>query len=247
MPFGRCSAPRLQPWLPKYPDIKVEIRSDNRFIDIVVERFDIGVRLGGDVAKDMIVAAALGGHGLGWHGSPTARRRTHRRGWLVSVLDDWSQTFPGYHAYCATRSGFPGDALAQTFYGGRARCHPQRCPRAGSFCRGRASTLVTQCQDLVRLHEVRAEVLSDQNRALLKKTMSRLRWCTFDARRTCGRLPPVVAIHGDSSIRTGRLSACARTNVRLARRVRLATVLTKHRSRKSWKSQFARWATRGAS
>jgi DNA-binding transcriptional LysR family regulator len=46
--------PKLQPWLPKYPDIKIEISSDNRFIDIVAERFDIGVRLGSDVAKDMI-------------------------------------------------------------------------------------------------------------------------------------------------------------------------------------------------
>ncbi len=46
--------PRLQPWLPSHPDIKVEISSDNRFIDIVAERFDIGVRLGNDVAKDMI-------------------------------------------------------------------------------------------------------------------------------------------------------------------------------------------------
>jgi DNA-binding transcriptional LysR family regulator len=46
--------PRLQPWLPSHPDIKVEISSDNRFIDIVAERFDIGVRLGDDVAKDMI-------------------------------------------------------------------------------------------------------------------------------------------------------------------------------------------------
>lgn len=46
--------PRLQPWLPLYPDIKVEISGDNRFTDIVAERFDIGVRLGGDVAKDMI-------------------------------------------------------------------------------------------------------------------------------------------------------------------------------------------------
>jgi DNA-binding transcriptional LysR family regulator len=46
--------PRLQAWLWKYPDIKIEISSDNRFIDIVAERFDIGVRLGSDVAKDMI-------------------------------------------------------------------------------------------------------------------------------------------------------------------------------------------------
>lgn len=46
--------PKLKAWLPRYPDIKVEISSDNRFADIVSERFDIGVRLGGDVAKDMI-------------------------------------------------------------------------------------------------------------------------------------------------------------------------------------------------
>jgi len=46
--------PRLRPWLSKYPDIKVEISSDNRFADIVADRFDIGIRLGDDVAKDMI-------------------------------------------------------------------------------------------------------------------------------------------------------------------------------------------------
>jgi DNA-binding transcriptional LysR family regulator len=46
--------PKLEPWLPLYPDIKVEISGDNRFTDIVADRFDIGVRLGGDVAKDMI-------------------------------------------------------------------------------------------------------------------------------------------------------------------------------------------------
>jgi DNA-binding transcriptional LysR family regulator len=32
----------------------VEISADNRFTDIVAERYDIGIRLGGDVAKDMI-------------------------------------------------------------------------------------------------------------------------------------------------------------------------------------------------
>ena len=46
--------PRLQDWLPAYPDIRVEISGDNRFIDIVADRYDIGVRLGGDIAKDMI-------------------------------------------------------------------------------------------------------------------------------------------------------------------------------------------------
>lgn len=46
--------PRLLPWLPQYPDIRIEISSENRITDIVAERFDIGVRLGVDVAKDMI-------------------------------------------------------------------------------------------------------------------------------------------------------------------------------------------------
>jgi DNA-binding transcriptional LysR family regulator len=46
--------PRLKSWLPQYADIKIEISSDNRFTDIVAERFDIGVRLGGNVDKDMI-------------------------------------------------------------------------------------------------------------------------------------------------------------------------------------------------
>ena len=46
--------PRLLPWLPEYPDIRIEVSSDNRFTDIVAERFEIGIRLGDDVAKDMI-------------------------------------------------------------------------------------------------------------------------------------------------------------------------------------------------
>jgi DNA-binding transcriptional LysR family regulator len=46
--------PRLDPWRFSYPDIVLEMIIDNRFIDIVAERYDIGVRLGEDVAKDMI-------------------------------------------------------------------------------------------------------------------------------------------------------------------------------------------------
>ena len=37
-----------------YPDIKIEIGAANRYTDIVAERFDIGVRLGAELAKDMI-------------------------------------------------------------------------------------------------------------------------------------------------------------------------------------------------
>jgi DNA-binding transcriptional LysR family regulator len=173
--------PRLQPWLPKYPDIKVEVSSDNRFVDIVAERFDIGVRLGADVAKDMIavrmapdmritvvgsptyfacrpqprkpqdltehdciglrlpthggllqwefkrrgravnvhvtgrlvfntndlvVAAALGGLGLAWVPDDLVEKHV-AAGRLVSVLDDWAATYPGYHLYYASRQASP--------------------------------------------------------------------------------------------------------------------------------------------
>ena len=175
------------------PTSRIEISSDNRFIDIVAERFDIGVRLGGDVAKDMIavrmvpdmrllavastdyfarhppprtpqeltqhdciclrmlshggllpweferrgksinahvtgrlvfnssdlvLAAALAGLGLAWIPEQAAAEHI-ATGRLVSVLDDWSRTFPGYHLYYASRSSSPAlalvvDALRQT-------------------------------------------------------------------------------------------------------------------------------------
>ena len=46
--------PKLAKVLPKYPDIKVEIIIEQGLIDIVAERYDAGVRLGEQVAKDMI-------------------------------------------------------------------------------------------------------------------------------------------------------------------------------------------------
>ena len=46
--------PRLAEFLPHYPDIKVEIWADYTLADIVAERFDAGVRLGEQVAKDMV-------------------------------------------------------------------------------------------------------------------------------------------------------------------------------------------------
>lgn len=46
--------PALAALLPRYPDIKVEIVIDYGLTDIVAERYDAGVRLGEQVAKDMI-------------------------------------------------------------------------------------------------------------------------------------------------------------------------------------------------
>jgi DNA-binding transcriptional LysR family regulator len=177
--------PRLEAWLPKYPDISIEISSDNRFTDIVADRFDIGVRLGGDVAKDMIavrmapdmrmavvaspayfahhprpttpqdltahdcvslrlpthsglmswefkrrgrsvnahvtgrlvfngsdlmVAAALTGHGLIWVPDDIVREHV-AAGRLITVLDEWAMTYPGYHLYYASRRASPALTL----------------------------------------------------------------------------------------------------------------------------------------
>src|SRR5438128_2297634 len=48
--------PKLAKVLPDYPDIKVEITIDYGLTDIVAQRYDVGIRLGDQVAKDMIAA-----------------------------------------------------------------------------------------------------------------------------------------------------------------------------------------------
>jgi DNA-binding transcriptional LysR family regulator len=46
--------PALRKLLPRYPEIAIEIVTDYGLADIVAQRYDAGVRLGGLVAKDMI-------------------------------------------------------------------------------------------------------------------------------------------------------------------------------------------------
>jgi DNA-binding transcriptional LysR family regulator len=46
--------PVLTKLLPQYPDINVELSIDYHLTDIVAERFDAGIRVGEQVAKDMI-------------------------------------------------------------------------------------------------------------------------------------------------------------------------------------------------
>jgi DNA-binding transcriptional LysR family regulator len=177
--------PKLKAWLPRYPDIQVEISTNNRFVDIVAERFDIGVRLGGDVAKDMIAAriasdmrmtvvaspgyfarhppprkvqdlvehdciglrlptnggllpwefkrggrvvsarvkgrlvfnqsallveAAVAGEGLCWLPADMVEKHI-AAGRLVAALERSAVTFPGYHAYYASRRASPALGL----------------------------------------------------------------------------------------------------------------------------------------
>lgn len=71
--------PVLKPFMMKYPDIHVEVTVDNGLTDIVDGRFDAGVRLGEQVAKDMIavriapdmrMAVVGSAHYLEHHGVP---------------------------------------------------------------------------------------------------------------------------------------------------------------------------------
>ncbi|SER04055.1 DNA-binding transcriptional regulator, LysR family [Azotobacter beijerinckii] len=169
--------PRLERLLPDYPDIKVEITIDYGLSDIVAQRYDAGVRLGDQVAKDMIAVriapdmriavvgapayfarkapprtlqalashdcinlrlptygglmawefikdghevkarvegqlvfnngsqilrAALAGFGIAYLPEDMAREHI-ATGRLVSVLEDWCPTFPGYHLYYPSR------------------------------------------------------------------------------------------------------------------------------------------------
>src|SRR5260370_39369830 len=61
--------PRLAKLLQQYPDIKVEIMIDYGLTDIVAQRYDAGVRLGEQVAKDMIAVCAW----RSWGPRPTSR------------------------------------------------------------------------------------------------------------------------------------------------------------------------------
>ena len=46
--------PALRDFLPRYPHIHIDLQMDNRFADIVAQGFDMGVRLGDAVGKEMI-------------------------------------------------------------------------------------------------------------------------------------------------------------------------------------------------
>lgn len=46
--------PAIEKVLPAYPDIRIELITDYGLTDIVTERYDAGVRLGEQVAKDMV-------------------------------------------------------------------------------------------------------------------------------------------------------------------------------------------------
>nr|WP_199047697.1 LysR family transcriptional regulator [Dyella sp. ASV24] len=90
--------PRLAKVLTQYPDVKVEIVIDYGLVDIVEQRFDIGVRLGDQVAKDMIA---------------------------VRIAPDMKMAIVGSPAYLANRDAprLPADLTAHNCIGLRLPTH----------------------------------------------------------------------------------------------------------------------------
>lgn len=70
---------KLTQFMQDYPEVQLDLVMEDRFIDIVAERFDAGIRLGDDVAKDLIavrisadlpMCAAASPDYLAQHGTP---------------------------------------------------------------------------------------------------------------------------------------------------------------------------------
>ncbi|TKI03493.1 LysR family transcriptional regulator [Martelella alba] len=62
--------PVLSDFLPQWPDIRVEVTVDNALTDIVSHRFDAGIRLGEQVAKDMVAVPVSAPMRMAVAGSP---------------------------------------------------------------------------------------------------------------------------------------------------------------------------------
>jgi DNA-binding transcriptional LysR family regulator len=90
--------PALATLLPHYPDIKVELVVDYGLTDIVAERYDAGVRLGEQVAKDMVAVRIGPDMRMAVVGAPSyfARRPRPKRPQDLTAHDCINIRFPTY-------------------------------------------------------------------------------------------------------------------------------------------------------
>ena len=67
--------PRLAVFQLRYPDIRLELITENRFVDIIDKRFDAGIRLGSDVGEGMVAVRITSGMEMAVVGTPDHFRR----------------------------------------------------------------------------------------------------------------------------------------------------------------------------
>ena len=105
--------PALAKLLPRYPDIKVELNIDYGLTDIVAERYDAGVRLGEQVAKDMIAVRIGPDFRMAVVGAPSyfARRRKPKHPQDLTAHDCINIRLPTYGSIYAWEFEKRGRAL----------------------------------------------------------------------------------------------------------------------------------------
>ncbi|AFJ48672.1 LysR family transcriptional regulator [Shimwellia blattae] len=67
--------PKLAVFKQRYPDIRLELISENRFVDIIAQRFDAGVRLGPEVGGGMVAVRITPDMEMAVVGTPDHFRR----------------------------------------------------------------------------------------------------------------------------------------------------------------------------
>ncbi|MFJ2975353.1 LysR family transcriptional regulator [Kluyvera sp. NPDC087067] len=73
--IDKCLLPKLAVFKQRYPDIRLELMNESRFVDIIEERFDAGVRLGPEVGSGMIAVRITPDMEMAVVGTPDHFRR----------------------------------------------------------------------------------------------------------------------------------------------------------------------------
>lgn len=110
--------PRIAPLFRQYPDLRVEISSEYRMVDIAAERYDIGIRYGDLVEKDMIAVRLTPDEPMmivgspayfEWHSRPEAPPDLMRHNCITLRL----ATSGGLYAWELQHEGQPFEAKVQ--------------------------------------------------------------------------------------------------------------------------------------
>jgi DNA-binding transcriptional LysR family regulator len=100
MALATVVAPLLAQFSERYPQIRLDLIADDRFVDLVGENYDAGIRLGERLAKDMVAVRATDDQRMVVVGSP---HYFERHGRPVEPLD--------LHAHACLRFRFSSGAL----------------------------------------------------------------------------------------------------------------------------------------
>lgn len=73
--IDKCLLPKLAIFKQRYPDIRLELINESRFVDIIEERFDAGVRLGPEVSTGMVAVRITPDMEMAIVGTPEHFRR----------------------------------------------------------------------------------------------------------------------------------------------------------------------------